>query len=300
MSYAFGDDQWHPAGGEDDDGWENVPIGTGIHSFPPGEEAILQSHAGGEAIMHQLMEGMRPGTRSYRVQKEVDAWQSQLPLLVDAYLQYKDVGIVETIGQWPLNVVGFDESGPRLFSHPPDIVRSNQTLIRQGYIGGSPEKPAIAFSIRTFEVYRQIHCVCPRYTIESLAKTLNHLHNVPRKAYLAEQLTTAYDAYLAILREVDLRIQKALGRDETWDWKNICPPCFYKLKNELPLTLSWLGSLDGNNSLKLIDSTFRVGVFGPSSVSSLEGRIQPKTSFAETGYIIFYLKYHPQCKVMTV
>src|ERR1700761_9572960 len=81
----------------------------------------------------------------------------------------------------------------------------------------------------------------------------------PQKAYLAEQLTTAYDAYLAILREVDLRVQKALGRDETWDWKNICPPCFYKLKDELPLKLSWLGSIDGNNSLKLVDSTFRAG-----------------------------------------
>ncbi|KAJ7190070.1 hypothetical protein GGX14DRAFT_382593 [Mycena pura] len=151
------------------------------------------------------------------------------------------------------------EYGPRLFSHPPDIVRSNQTLIRQGYIGGSPEKPAIAFSIRTFEVYRQVHRVCPRYTIESLAKTLSYLHHVPRKAYLAEQLTTAYDAYLTILREVDVRVQKALGRDETWDWKNICPPCFYKLKNEPPLTLSWLGCIDGNNSLKLVDSTFRSG-----------------------------------------
>lgn len=70
---------------------------------------------------------------------------------------------------------------------------------------------------------------------------------------------TAYDAYLAILRQVDVVVQQALGRNEEWDWKNICPPCFYKVKNELPLKLSWLGSLDGNNSLKLVDSTFRSG-----------------------------------------
>ena len=49
-----------------------------------------------------------PRTRSFRIQKEVDAWQLQLSLLVDAYLQYKDIGTVETTGQWPLNVVGFD------------------------------------------------------------------------------------------------------------------------------------------------------------------------------------------------
>ncbi|KAJ6505586.1 hypothetical protein C8R45DRAFT_1091286 [Mycena sanguinolenta] len=232
MADAHNEDDWHLLGGDDNgDGWEDISLGTGIHTFPPGEEALLQSHAGGEAIMHQLMEGMRPGrgghrTRSFRIQKQVDAWQSQLPLLTDAYLQYKDVGAVESIGQWPLKVIGFNESTLRFFSHPPDVVRSNQTLIRHGYI-----------------VYRQIHCVCPRYTIDSLAKTLCHLHQVPRKAHLAEQLTTAYDAFLAILQQVDLRVQEALGRDETWDWKN----------------LSWLGSIDGNNSLKLVDSTFRAG-----------------------------------------
>ncbi|KAJ6456851.1 hypothetical protein C8R45DRAFT_1110650 [Mycena sanguinolenta] len=264
MPYAYSEDDRHPF--EEDDGWEDVPIGTGIHTFPPGEEAVLQSHAGGEAIMHQLMEGMRPGrgdpwTRAYRIQKQVDAWQSQLPLLTDAYLQYKDIGAVETEGdgRWPLNIVGFNESGTHLFSHPPDVVRANQTLIRHGFIGGAPEKPAIAFSIRTFEVYQQIHRVCPRYTIDSLAKTLCHLHKVPRKASLGEQLTTAYDAYLAILHQVDLRVHQALGRDETWDWKNVCPPCFYVLKDVLPLKLSWLGSIDGNNSLKLVDSTFRAG-----------------------------------------
>lgn len=82
---------------------------------------------------------------------------------------------------------------------------------------------------------------------------------VPHKSYLAEQLTTAYDAYLEILREVELRVEKALGRDATWNEQNICPPCFYKLEREIPLALSWLGSLNGNNSLKLVDSTFRFG-----------------------------------------
>ncbi|KAJ6553934.1 hypothetical protein DFH09DRAFT_1318585 [Mycena vulgaris] len=197
MPYTYSEDDLYYLGEPDDDEWVDVP--TGIHAFPPGEEAIPQSHAGGEAIMHQIME------------------------------------------------VGFEESGERLFSHPADITRTNQTLLHHGYIGGSPEKPAIVFSIRTFEIYRQAHRVCPRYTINSLAKTLSHLHKVPRKSYLAEQLTTAYNAYLVILREVDLRVQRALGRDETWNSKNI------------KLTLSWLGSLDGNNSLKLVDSTFRAG-----------------------------------------
>jgi hypothetical protein len=60
MPYAYteGDDSFQLGGPEDDD-WEDET--TGLRIFPPGEEAALQSHAGGEAIMHQIMEGMRPG-----------------------------------------------------------------------------------------------------------------------------------------------------------------------------------------------------------------------------------------------
>lgn len=59
---------------------------------------------------------------------------------------------------------------------------------------------------------------------------------------------------------MDQCTQAALGRDEQWKAKNICPPCFYKLTNEARLKFSWLGCMDGNNSLKLIDSTFRAGL----------------------------------------
>ncbi|KAJ7506450.1 hypothetical protein B0H11DRAFT_2327591 [Mycena galericulata] len=262
MPYAYSEDDAFYIGDDGDDDWEDVP--TGIHTFPPGEESVLQSHAGGEAVFHQIMEGIRPGrgdprTRSHRVQKQVDSWNACMPSLVDAYLQYKNLGPVSTLGEWPLNVVGFEESGRRLFTHSADAHNSNVTLIRYGYIGGSPDKPAIAFAIRTFEIYRQIHRICPRYTMDSLAKTLSHLHKVPRKAYLAEQLTTAYDAYLEILRRVEVCVQAALGRDKSWRTTGICPPCFYRVDGEVKLKFSSLMSLDGNNSLKLVDSTFRAG-----------------------------------------
>ncbi|KAJ6481138.1 hypothetical protein C8R45DRAFT_1054313 [Mycena sanguinolenta] len=170
--------------GVDGDGdWDDVPL-------PAGEEAAYTSHAGGENVLHQVMEG---------------------------------------------------------------------TLILRGYLGSSPDKPALAISLRTLEIYRQIHRVCPRFTIDSLAKTLNHLHKVPRKAHLAEQLTNTYDAYLEIQRWVDRRVKESLGRDKAWDAKGICPPCFYRVQNEPPLKYSFLGALDGGNSLKLVDSTFRAG-----------------------------------------
>ncbi|KAJ7086900.1 hypothetical protein B0H15DRAFT_950408 [Mycena belliarum] len=238
MPYSY-DAEFQLGGGGDDEGWEDVP--AGFHTLPPGEEAFLQSHAGGEAILHQMMDGVRPGSRSNRIQKQIDSWNAQMDILVDAYLEHK-----------------VNEYEVQLFSHPPNAQKTNQTLLLHGYIGASPERPAIAFSLRTLEIYRQ-HRVTPRFTIESLAKTLNYLHEVPRKAYLAEQLMGAYDAYLALLRALDARVQIALGRDEQWIAKNICPPCFYKLQDEVKLKLSWLGCIDGNNSLKLVDSTFRAG-----------------------------------------
>ncbi|KAJ7911786.1 hypothetical protein B0H13DRAFT_2480009 [Mycena leptocephala] len=72
-------------------------------------------------------------------------------------------------------------------------IMTNETLIRHGYIGASPEKVALAFSIRLFEAYHQIHRVCPRYSLSALSTTLTNLHETTRRASLAEQLSTAYD-----------------------------------------------------------------------------------------------------------
>ncbi|KAJ7448867.1 hypothetical protein B0H11DRAFT_1633094, partial [Mycena galericulata] len=70
----------------------------------------------------------------------------------------------------------------------------------------------------------------------------------------------AYDAYLAIIRAADTRCQEALGRIGTWYMdNNVCPPCLYKLRDEISLVFSWLGAMDGNNSLKLVDSVFHSG-----------------------------------------
>ncbi|KAJ7705828.1 hypothetical protein B0H14DRAFT_2647203, partial [Mycena olivaceomarginata] len=131
MPYAYAEDSWLPLGADDDDGWEDMPtaLPTGVHTFPPGEEAVLQSHAGGggnyapddggsptwvraplfpySSLLNSPSRG-DPRTRSFRVQKQVDMWQSQLPLLVDAYLQYKDVGPAEMVEEWPLLCVGFE------------------------------------------------------------------------------------------------------------------------------------------------------------------------------------------------
>jgi len=81
----------------------------------------------------------------------------------------------------------------------------------------------------------------------------------PRLPHLADQLSSAYDAFLEIQRHVKHTSQQALGRGPEWDQQNVCPPCLYKIKDEPALKFSFLAAMDGNNSLKLVDSTFRSG-----------------------------------------
>ncbi|KAF9472022.1 hypothetical protein BDN70DRAFT_909241 [Pholiota conissans] len=134
------------------------------------------------------------------------------------------------------------------------------TLLRSGYIGATPERPSVAFSITLFEIFRQIHRVCPRLSIYGITKALSHIHGHSYKNHYAEQFSSAYDCYLEILREVERRCQVALKRDDpAWQHQNVCPPCLYRVENEPSMKFSMLISMDGNNSLKLVDSTFKAG-----------------------------------------
>jgi hypothetical protein len=86
------------------------------------------------------------------------------------------------------------------------------------------------------------------------------MYQISHSPYLADQLSNAYDCYLAILRETDRRISIELGReDRKWAIKNVCAPCLYKTEDEPKLKFEFLAAMDGNNSLKLVDSTYRAG-----------------------------------------
>ena len=59
---------------------------------------------------------------------------------------------------------------------------------------------------------------------------------------------------------MDARVDAAMGRDTSrWKALNVCAPCLYKLDNEPPLKYSLLVTMDGNQSLKLVDNLFRSG-----------------------------------------
>ncbi|KAG1870917.1 hypothetical protein F4604DRAFT_1881226 [Suillus subluteus] len=132
--------------------------------------------------------------------------------------------------------------------------------MREGCIGASPIKPTVAITIRTLEVYRQTHRVCPRLSIHAEAKKLCHLHGIRYHQYLADQLWVAFDVYIEVQRRVDTRVDSALGRDSpNWHMLNACPACHYEVEDEPTMPFSFQLSMDGNNSAKLVDPILRHG-----------------------------------------
>ena len=75
-----------------------------------------------------------------------------------------------------------------------------------------------------------------------------------------DQFTIAYNEYLNILAGIDSRVRALLKQDsKNWWMLNMCVSCLYKLENEPKLKHSLLVSMDGNQSLKLVDSKLRGG-----------------------------------------
>ncbi|ESK96792.1 hypothetical protein Moror_6664 [Moniliophthora roreri MCA 2997] len=234
--------------------------------IPYGEEGM-----GGEFEYYNLLTSIlehsdrRADSRSRtkRVEDQVNAWKKQEPRLVDAYLVFRAHGVPQNTTNsetWRVRVMSFTECGYRELFHTGNSETANESLTRHGFIGGSAEQPTIAFALSLFEIYRQIHRICPHFSIYALAYTLQNLHHLPVGEHLEDQLRTAYDAYLSILREVQARSIEALGRTQIEIFQTmLCSPCMYKLDDEQRLVPSMLFAIDGNTVLKMVDPAFKAG-----------------------------------------
>lgn len=84
---------------------------------------------------------------------------------------------------------------------------------------------------------------------------------VPFRRTLVDQFSIAFDVYLDILHGVDILINGALQRNTpNWRMLNVCPPCLYHLEDEVQLKPALLATMDGNQSLKLVDNMYRFGI----------------------------------------
>jgi hypothetical protein len=197
---------------------------------------------------------------------------------------------------WSFRVVSFQGQVPRVapqysgfmsvieysirqFTHPAESRSINHTLAQHGVLGATPDIPRLGFTFQFLESFRQLHRVCLRLSLSATATALLHIHKVrtqpsinpsintdetriklPPDEHLTKQLRSAYDAYLEILRQVQQRAAIALGQvPEHQTSALLCPPCFYVLRDEPALIPKFLAAMDGNNSLKLIDSSYQTG-----------------------------------------
>ncbi|KAJ7795923.1 hypothetical protein B0H14DRAFT_3093466 [Mycena olivaceomarginata] len=100
----------------------------------------------------------------------------------------------------------------------------------------TPHHASVVITVCALELFRRLQLRCPRLGIQAFVRGLCDLHAVAPCPYLGAQFSTAFDVYLSIRAEVAKR--------------NACPACMYKLEGEQKLTLPFIATQDGNNSLK--------------------------------------------------
>ncbi|KAG2157044.1 hypothetical protein DEU56DRAFT_867153 [Suillus clintonianus] len=124
-------------------------------------------------------------------------------------------------------------------------------LVRAGFLSHVPVSPSVAISLRTLEHFRHLRLRKPSFSIEAYVKVICDSYKVPYKRRWRTVLANAFDTYLAILRQVEQRVNAALGRS-TANWRilNSCPPCTYELEDEPLLPFTRMYVLDGGNSAK--------------------------------------------------
>lgn len=75
------------------------------------------------------------------------------------------------------------------FQHLPNASFTNETLVRHGFLGATPDKPVLAISIELLEIYRQLRRVCPWLSLDAFARALCHIHHVGIVSFYAPMLT---------------------------------------------------------------------------------------------------------------
>ncbi|OSD00686.1 hypothetical protein PYCCODRAFT_1370572 [Trametes coccinea BRFM310] len=167
-------------------------------------------------------------------------------------------------------------SSTRLFTPASASEKPAVTLARHGYLATAPLLPTLAVSFETLDAYRELHGTCPRLSVYAFCRALCALHRNSFRSVYVEQFTIAFDVYLDVLHQVDVQVARALSRDTpNWRMKNACALCLYALENEPSLPFSFLATMDGNSSLKLVDEAFRSGEQRGDSRTSRTDIIMP-------------------------
>ncbi|KAI6145668.1 hypothetical protein EDD17DRAFT_1767881 [Pisolithus thermaeus] len=196
--------------------------------------------------------------RAQRNRHAHQAWQAQLPTLVDRYLAWKHNGPEELAGDHVFHV---DVIGVFQYERHVNVIQkadesANAALLRVGLLGCSPSQPRIAIRLECLELYHQIRRRQLSFSLQAMMKVLCALQNITYSHHLHAQLSAAFDVYLNILRSVHTLLKQALGRDgPAWKLRGACPACAFEQPDEPPLSPARLHSMDGNQSAKRLDGS---------------------------------------------
>ncbi|KAL0058192.1 hypothetical protein AAF712_015142 [Marasmius tenuissimus] len=254
----FSDIPIYDSSAPDDDKWNDEDFQPAV-----GEEGFINSNAGGEFNYHTFLSSLLAEAparvdlrdRHHWTEDQTQSWNRQLPRLVNAYMKYQASGIPsedELEGQeWKIRYMDFEVL---------EYARSAIPTL--------PMRPLLGLVCLAVALTNQM-LLSPSNFLKLFAKYIESAHDSASTVYhvylptymrfptptLEDQLRVAYDAYLAIQREVQSRVDCDLGRDPHQHFiRHVCPPCMYQLNNEAPLKPAILLAMDGNNSLKMVDS----------------------------------------------
>ncbi|EJD45903.1 hypothetical protein AURDEDRAFT_63834 [Auricularia subglabra TFB-10046 SS5] len=123
--------------------------------------------------------------------------------------------------------------------------------MRVGMMACTPLAPVVAISVRLLELYYRVRRRAPRLGIQPFVRALCDIHMCPYRPFLREQFSAAFNQYVAMKREVQRTLERALGRD-TPDWRalNACASCDHKLEGEPELVIPSFVAMDGGQSMK--------------------------------------------------
>lgn len=151
-----------------------------------------------------------------------------------------------------IRIIDVFRDSDSLFTKPNDKPVT-AALFQRGLVPCAPERPSLAITVRTMEIFRLQRLRCPRLSIQSFVRFLCDMHLQPIETYLYQQFSICFDVYIAVCRSVRQRVEKAMGfTGDHWRIQHACPPCMYQLQGEEELRFSMLVTYDGNDSAKRV------------------------------------------------
>ena len=125
-------------------------------------------------------------TRTWRqrLQNAHANWKEQMPLLVEAYLNYQDGGNAEEPAPETIELrSSIDVLDIYTLRSSADYTviagqRTSEALIAAGYLPNSPISPSVAISLKTLELFRSIRLFKGSFSTEAFTKLICHQYSV--------------------------------------------------------------------------------------------------------------------------